>query len=82
MFLRPAPLHPHVYSNGHICLSILADQWSPALNVDSVALSVQSMLSSCLPTEKKLPKGDKAYVRSVGKRSPKETRWDFHDDKC
>lgn len=21
------PVHPHVYSNGHICLSILYDQW-------------------------------------------------------
>jgi len=41
------PVNPHVFSNGHICISILSDEWSPALSVRSVCLSIISMLSSC-----------------------------------
>ncbi|CAO1327448.1 unnamed protein product [Diamesa serratosioi] len=71
------PEHPHVYSNGHICLSILTDDWSPALSVQSVCLSITSMLSSC--TEKKRPPDNMIYVRSCSK-NPKKTKWWYHDD--
>ena len=47
-FVPPrVPLHPHVFSNGDICLSILTKDWAPTLHVQGVCLSVLSMLSSC-----------------------------------
>jgi ubiquitin-conjugating enzyme E2 W len=41
------PKHPHVYSNGHICLSTVSDDWTPSLTVETVCLSILSMLSNC-----------------------------------
>ncbi|KAJ2781508.1 hypothetical protein H4R18_002834 [Coemansia javaensis] len=47
VFVGAVPVHPHIYSNGHICLSILYKYWCPVLTVDAICQSVLSMLSSC-----------------------------------
>ena len=77
VFVPPAPVHSHIYSNGHICLNILGDDWSPALTVKSICLSILSMLSSA--TNKEPPADNDRYVRAP-RSGPKGTKFFYHDD--
>ncbi|KAH9891286.1 UBC-like protein [Cubamyces lactineus] len=57
-----APIHPHVYSNGHICASILGNEWSPVLSVVAVCVTIQSMLASCKRVAPDRPPDNDRYV--------------------
>ncbi|MCJ1332329.1 hypothetical protein MMC10_009021 [Thelotrema lepadinum] len=77
---RPIPMHPHVYSNGIICLDLLDRAgWSPVQNVESVCMSLQSMLTGNTKNER--PEGNEIFVRSNTMR-PRDIQFDFHDTTC
>ncbi|KAF8377896.1 hypothetical protein HHK36_031284 [Tetracentron sinense] len=136
IFIPPAPMHPHIYSNGHICLVILDyPPTKPDEGIDEavrgpitaqvkellfdltlVGLPLEELTSSNLTIPeaklwrlcvycivdngdnvplwerivgqdvsliwKERPADNDRYVKNCRNgRSPKETRWWFHDDK-
>lgn len=92
---RPIPIHPHVYTNGIICLDLLGTAgWSPVQSVESVCMSLQSMLTGNTKNER--PQGDKEFCASMGprgkdgwsgggrsgwgRRGLRDVRFDYDDD--
>ena len=43
--------HPNIDKIGRICLDILKDKWSPALQISKVLLSIQALLSAPNPDD-------------------------------
>lgn len=75
---RPVPMHPHIYSNGIICLDLLGNQgWSPVQSAESICMSIQSMLTSNSKNER--PPGDEEFVR-VNRQRPRDIEFLYHDN--
>ncbi|GAM16902.1 hypothetical protein SAMD00019534_000770 [Acytostelium subglobosum LB1] len=54
--------HPNVYTDGSICLDILANKWSPVYSVCSLLTSIQSLLADENPNSPANPEAAKLYV--------------------
>ena len=53
--------HPNINAQGGICLDILKDQWSPALSIGKVLLSISSLLADANPKDPLVPEIARLY---------------------
>ena len=75
---RRTPRHPHVYTNGDICLNLLGGDWRPSLTIAQLSLSILSMLSSA--KQKGIPVDNAAHAGSAPGKE--QHGWMYHDDSC
>mmetsp|Transcript_31517 Transcript_31517/g.43742 ORF Transcript_31517/g.43742 Transcript_31517/m.43742 type:complete len:153 (+) Transcript_31517:159-617(+) len=67
--------HCNVNSNGQICLDILKDNWSPALTVSKVLLSICSLLTDANPHDPLVGNIAQQYLADRAAHDKTATEW-------
>ena len=75
VFFNTKIYHCNISSGGGICLDILKEEWSPALTISKVLLSISSLLSDCNPEDPLVTDIAELYKKNKDEHDRKARIW-------